>query len=355
MRRNASTIYAVAITLALATGFLLAFYFAWERSLTATVLCIIGLVLGVVFAPIVHELGHVVFAKSQNMECVYVKCFCFRVYKKDGKQRFALASPFSADQTQVLPKSGGNMQNRAIKYTLGGLIFSGIFAVVILSLGIAFQIVGVNAFLLWGSLPYVGYLFLLNVVPAEYAGGKTDMLVYCGIKTGADAEKTMLSAMQIHGELYAGKSFTEIDESYYFHLPQLCEEEPLFAVMLDLRYRYYLEKGDEERAVACLNRLAEIGEYLTGSEMEKISAELTYMHSIRGDLERAEASAKLCKDFLRGNTPTAKRVLIAYSKAVGKTDAVAILRQQAQDAMATERLLGVRKAENILLSRIETL
>ena len=94
-------------------------------------------------------------------------------------------------------------------------------------------------YILWGILPYTGYLFLLNVLPLEYPNGKTDIGVYVGIKKGEAAEKNMLSAMEIQGQLAEGKSFSEIDEMLYMDVPQLCEDEPMFAVMLDLRYRYY--------------------------------------------------------------------------------------------------------------------
>ena len=79
--------------------------------------------------------------------------------------------------------------------------------------------------------------------------------------------------MEIQGQLYEGKSFAEIDEGLYFNQPQLCEDEPLFAVMLDLRYRYYLEKGDMDNAAACLNRLVGLLDYMPYAEAEKIAAE----------------------------------------------------------------------------------
>ncbi|MFQ7079555.1 MAG: hypothetical protein ACLRSW_17405 [Christensenellaceae bacterium] len=71
----------------------------------------------------------------------------------------------------------------------------------------------------------------------------------------APAGKCLISAMEIHGKLAEGKSFSEIDEKFYFDLPQLPEDEPMYAIILDLRYRYYLERG-KGRAADCLNRLA---------------------------------------------------------------------------------------------------
>ena len=348
MKRKLTTIYAAGMTALLAAGFV----FAWQAGVEETIKCIVGLIYGFVLSPILHELGHVSFAQIANMDYVYVKFFCFKIYIKNGKKRLGFASPFAPDETQVLPKAGGNMQKRAILYTLGGLIYGGAFLLIILAGAILCTAVGKTSYLLWGMVPYAAYLFLLNLPPVEYASGKTDTLVYLGLKKGYAAEKTMLSAMEIQGQLYAGKSFAEIDEKFYFDVPQLCEDEPLFAVMLDLKYRYFLEKEEYDKAADCLNRLAQAQEYLPDFEVEKLAAELTYLHSLRGDLERAEESGKLCREYLQSNETAAKRVLAAYSKAFGKTDAIELLKAPAQACLEQERIKGVRKFEEILLARI---
>lgn len=353
MRKRLTTIYAVFCTLLLAVGFLLVFFFAWRAGIRETVSCVVGLALGFVFAPIAHELGHVAFARLANMECVYVKCFCFRVALKNGRKRFSFASPFGADETQVLPKSGGNMLNRAGAYALGGLICEGALTAAILALAIVFSCLENTSYLCFGILPYSAYLFILNALPVEYASGKTDALVYRGIKKGCDAEKCMLSAMEIQGQLSEGKSFSQIDERYYFDLPQLCEDEPLYAVLLDLRYRYYIEKDERERAADCLNRLVLSQTYLSERETEKIAAELVYMHSLNGERERAEECGRLCKSYLSEETATAKRILAAYALAFGDTERVKALLSQAESCLKKERSLGVRKFEEILLSRIK--
>jgi hypothetical protein len=179
------------------------------------------------------------------------------------------------------------------------------------------------------------------------------MAVYLGIKKGEDAETVMLSAMEIQGQLYAGKSFAQIDEDLYFKLPQLCEDEPLYALLLDLRYRYYLEKEDLQNAADSLNRLVQAQTYLTEIEVQKIAAELTYMHALNGDLERAEESGKLCRAYLQEETPAAKRILAAYSAAFGKNEAVEPLIQQAKSSLEKERIAGVKRFEEILISRIK--
>jgi hypothetical protein len=201
---------------------------------------------------------------------------------------------------------------------------------------------------------YTAYLFFLNLLPLEYPSGKTDALVYKGIKKGEDTERVMLAAMEIQGQVYAGKTFTEIDEPLYFNLPQLPEDEPLYAVILDLRYRYYLEKGELGRASDCLDRLASAQEYLPANELEKLAAELVYMHSLFANVKAAEENAKVCQAYLKSETATAKRVLAAWSAFNGKTEAVTILKEQAENLLDKELFKGIARWEKILLDRIQT-
>ena len=350
MKRKWSTIYAAFVTLLLATGFLLVFYFAQKNSVGAMIACLIGLFTGFVLAPIVHEIGHMLFACTQNMRVVYAKSFCFQICEQTGKRRFALASPFAPDQTQAIPKNGGDMQKRATAYTLGGLILGGLFFIIALILAIIF-----NEFFLWGILPYAGYLVLLNIAPCYYASGKTDMFVCIGLKKGYDAEKTMLSAMEIQGRLYAGERFSDIEKKWYFDLPQLAEDEPLYAVILDLRYRYYLDKGDILGASDCLNRLICAQAYLQSEEREKLAAELTYIYTLQNDRENAEESGKYARGFLQGDSATAKRVLLAFTLAFGgeeRKETVETLKKQAEIAIANERIKGVALLEQELVSRL---
>ena len=274
-KRTFATVYAVVCIGLLLAGLSLTVFFAWGLGLDHGIKALFSIVLSFLLAPTLHEFGHVLFASVCGMELEYVKFFCFKLVRRGGKLRFSFASPFAPDETQAVPKTGGNMRRRAAWYTLGGLIFSGAFLTCILTAAIICSAFEATKFVLWGIVPYAAYLFFLNLAPLEYPSGKTDALVYRGIQKGYDAEKNMLAAMEIQGNLYAGKSYTEIDESLYFNQPQLCEDQPLFAVMLDLRYRYYLEKGEYDNAADCLNRLANAQAYLSQEEVEKLAAELT--------------------------------------------------------------------------------
>ncbi len=353
MKRRLAIVYAITCMLLLVAGFVFLFFLAWKEGTQATVAALCGFVAGIVLAPVLHETGHIAFGRAVGMYCVYAKFFCFKYYRKQGKGKLSLASPFAPDETQMLPKRGGNMQSRARKYTLGGLFVGGAFLFLLLAGAIVCSCVGKTNYLLWGAVPNAAYLFLLNVAPFEYASGKTDALVARGIRKGYDGEKCMLAAMEIQGQLFEGKRFCEIDKSLYFDLPQLCEDEPLYAILLDLRYRYYLDVDDFDGAADSLNRLVAAEEYFSEAETQKVAAELVYMHAVGGDLQRAEESGKLCQAFLKSQTLAAKRILAAYSFAAGKAEEGEALLAQAEELLSTERILGVRKLEESLLSRIK--
>ncbi len=352
--RTRSTIWAIVCTFLLIVGEATAFFFAWKVGVWVAATEVALFLLGFIVAPIVHELGHIVMAKSQDMQIVYAKFSFLKIYEKAGEKRLGFASPFAADETQVIPKTGDNMQKRASLYTMGGLLFGGIYFAVAVgcALALTMTVGGYAAFALWGLAVYGGYLFLLNVLPLSYYDGKTDTAVYVGMKRGEAAEKTMLAAMQIQGQLFEGKSYGEIDENLYFDVPQLAEDQPLFVVMLDLRYRYYLDKGEFIKASDCLNRLAQASEYLTQAETEKIAAEFVYMHALNGDTERAEACVKGCTEYLQEETLAAKRILAAVSLLGGKMEAVELLKEQAKPLLEKEKIVGNRKFEENLLAKL---
>ncbi|MBQ9730226.1 MAG: hypothetical protein IJV80_05390 [Clostridia bacterium] len=240
MKRKLAPIYAWLLLFCFLGGQVLVFVLPFLKAQDFyALMSVIGFAVSCILTPTIHELGHILFAKSQNMSIAYAKFFIFRFHRKKGKLTFSLASPFEAEQTQALPNASGNMQKRVILYTVGGLIFSAIYLFIICAFCVAFfSAVPAISYFSLGVLPYAGYLFLLNVVPFEYASGKTDTAVALGLYNEKDAEKTMLSAMEIYGFLSEGKTYGEIDRDLYFNLPVLCEDEPIYAVMLDLRYRY---------------------------------------------------------------------------------------------------------------------
>ncbi len=350
--KNGSKIYAFGMLVLFLAGQVAVFGFAWQ-SLWNVFFTLVGLVFSLVFASTVHELGHLAFAKSAKMKLRYLKFFCFSVLSENGKKKFRFASPFSADSTQIVPVSGGDMKKRASKYVLGGLAFSLLFLLLLVGAFVATFFLGWNVYAVLGAIPYATYLLLLNGAPFEYPSGKTDMLVYLGIKRGEDAETVMLACMEAQGQLFEGKRYSEVDEACIFKLPQLPEDEPMYAMNLFLRYRYYLDKGDEDDAADILNRLALSADYLTDEEEQTLAVELLYMNSLFENQSEADECGKLCKTALQAELPESKRALAAYSAAFGEKESAKLLIGQARALLACSDVKGEQKSELVLLERLE--
>ncbi len=352
MKRKLTVLYASVLFLVLLGGIIAVFLFSYndtEKLVKATV----GFLLSFLLAPVCHEIGHAAFARLAKMKIVYLKCFCFRYRKEKGKGKLTLCSTFDADETQALPCSSENMKKRALLYSVGGLLTEGVFCVVIAVAAILCLVFGAPNFLLFAMLPYAVYLFLLNAVPLEYPSGKTDMRILLGIKKGEPAERTMLAVMEAQGDLYAGKSFAELDEKTLFSLPQLAEDGPLYAAVLDIKYRYFLEKEEYEKAQDCLQRLLSSEEYLTDGYYQTLKIELVYFSLLLGKDEPLKKMQETDEAFLRSDDYRAKRILALYAMLVGKTDEAEELIRQAKEALKGELTLGVKKFEEILLARIK--
>lgn len=347
-----SKFYTIAITLAFVLGEIGVFFAQGEDS-TGMAFALLGILLSFMLAPTVHELGHIIFAKSAKMQIQYVKFFCFCIQRIGGRYALKLVNPFLADQTQAVPIGRGDMKTRAQKYTIGGLIFSAIFTVVIVLLAIVLEIANAENALALGLLPYSAYLFLLNAVPFEYADGKTDCAVYVGIKRGLPMEESMLMAMQIQGGLTSGERYSSLPEEL-FDFPVVAEDEPMFIIAWDLKYRRALDCWDLEKAAYCLKKMAQAEGYFTNAEREKFAVELTYLHAVVGDFEKANASSKYCEDFLKSETATAKRVLATVAFCAGRLEDAEILRESGENLLSKLEFFGERELEESLLARINT-
>ncbi|MFQ9422867.1 MAG: hypothetical protein ACLR3U_02495, partial [Christensenellaceae bacterium] len=116
--------------------------------------------------------------------------------------------------------------------------------------------------------------------------------------------------------------------------------------------RYYLERGETERAADCLNRLASAQPYLSKNDFEQTAAELTYMHALNGDAERAEECAKLSREYLEREDATAKRILAAYASVKGEKGKALSLKERALGLLDKKGIEGVKRFEKILLERL---
>lgn len=352
MKGVAAKIYSWALLALFLAGSVAVLAFAWGN-LGDLVKAVCGIFLSVVFAPAFHELGHVAFGAAAGLKTVYCKFFCFAYLRKDGKGKIRFANPFADDETQVIPVQSGDMQNRFARYALGGLVLGGVYLALVLAGATLLSAFGRTNFLLWGMLPYALYLVAFNAVPAEYPSGKTDMLVYRGLKKGYDSERAMAAALETQALLYEGKRFADMQKSDLFGLPVLPDDDPVKALLVELQYRFLLETEDYAGAYDVLNRWVDMQEYLSAQSYDSLAIELAYFDLLHGSLDGLSDAKEVLGDGLGGSAAGYRALALDAFSRGAQPDMQAFL-EKARAQLAKEEIAGLKKHEEILLSRMET-
>ncbi|MCD8308310.1 MAG: hypothetical protein LUD19_00530 [Clostridia bacterium] len=230
------TVISAAAALAFAAGTSVSIYF--ESGLWYLIAYI---VLCLIFFPLsgyLHELGHAIFGAASGMKVGFIK-----------------TNMFSTSACTVSPKRGGNIKKRLITTCSGGLVIN---FILLLWGVIALCIPAVNNLFSF-TAPASVYLFILNAIPAEYASGKTDMLVIKEAVKNEPTAQVLTAILDIQGELATGTNLADIAEERLINLPQLPDDDYNFAMLTSLRRDYYLAKGDRQTADIYYLRLRDLG------------------------------------------------------------------------------------------------
>lgn len=206
------------------------------------------LFLSVLFSDFAHEGAH------------YLVGLCCRMGVTMPKIRL-----FRPSSLTVCPKGAKHMKVRMIATAAAGLFIN--LACVAVG-AIALFIPQVPAFLCVLA-PYSFYTFAVNVAPFEYDGGKTDGLVIWELISGSDSAKVMLVVLKIQGMMQSGVKLADIPEEMLFDLPQLPEDDINFIILTQLRYEYFLERGNDSEAYKYFMRYKELIKYLPSEYKEK--------------------------------------------------------------------------------------
>ncbi|MBO5327809.1 MAG: hypothetical protein J6B04_01395 [Clostridia bacterium] len=200
-------------------------------------LCALCLFLSYIF----HELGHVLFGAITKMGV-----------------KLKSVSPFSsAFSCSVNPKTDKNIKPRYLITVIGGLLVN-LLLIVVGATGLIFSA------LIWVSpfLPASFYVFILNLLPLEYASGKTDGLIALELIKNEDSAKVLLVLLTVQGKLNCGIPLKNISENLLLNLPQLPEDDYNFIVLTQLRAEYYAATGDSEKYEKYRQRYEQLKEYL---------------------------------------------------------------------------------------------
>lgn len=204
-------------------------------------LYIISLFIGAFVDVLVHEGAHLL-----------VGAIC-RMGMKAPKIRL-----FRSSSVDVYPTGAKGIKGRMIATSLAGCFFD----LLLVALGAIALLVPSVSVIFATVLPYAFYSFALNIAPLEYASGKTDGLVAWELITDKPTAQVMLAVLKVQGLVHSGVLLADVDEGLLLDVPQLPEDDINFIIITQLRYEYYLAKGNDSEAYKYFARYQELIQYL---------------------------------------------------------------------------------------------
>ena len=278
-------------------------------------LLVVGAFVGLFVSTLFHELGHLLGAKSKKFAFSSITIWFFKWYKKGKIIKFCFTIPLGeAGYTEVIPTKSENVGKDYSHVVKSGLICS-LIPVVLGVIPLFLTMLPQWVYCMWVMcLPIGAYSFLDNAIPMIYEGERNDGCLLKMLKNDDDSAKVFVNLLKIQAEIFNGKTPSEIDEDYYFNLPQLREDDLLFARLLNARYNYYLDKGDYENAKNVTERLLSLEEYLPSHYMTEIKSDALY-NACTFDFNEEKAddlTYELEKYLNKVNTPTTIRIKLSY-------------------------------------------
>lgn len=328
MKKKTSIINGV-LTLVVTMGLLcMSAYFATKLGgtnlLVAICLFVAGAIIFGLLNAFLHEVGHLLAGKLNNFEFISLTVWFFSWKSVKGKIKFNFSwLGEEAGSTEMVSRSTENLEIRFKKLTAGGIIFSFVLMVLGILPIIFMQYIPYELFcLLSMCLPLSAYYFFGNALPTVTDGFRNDGAVLLGLNRKDDVSRVTLSLLSIQSELLNGKTPCQIDEKYYFDLPQLPEDDINFIMLLNARYSYYLDGEDYENAKKTSNRLMGLLDYMPKSMGVIIKADALYKAcTFDFNEEKADELMYECEKYLNSvNTATNVTIKLAYMLNVVKEE-----------------------------------
>lgn len=208
---------------------------------------IVSIILGVFVEDIIHEGAHFL-----------VGAIC-RMGVKVPKIRL-----FKSSSVEMCPKGVKGMKARLISTVIAGLVFD----LMLVALGIIALAAPSVPVIVGFASPYALYSLIINAVPLEYGEGKTDGLVALEVIKNEPTAQVMLNILKIQGLMRSGTFLKDIDEGLFLDVPQLPEDDINFIILTQLRYEYYLAKGNDSEAYKYFMRYQQLIDYLPSAYKE---------------------------------------------------------------------------------------
>lgn len=183
-----------------------------------------AMIVALPFSSLMHELGHMLAGAICKIKVI---------------PKFKL---FGNSYCEISPKGDKRLKARVYFTVKGGVIMNFLlFAVGIAGLQFGASWLGV-------LMPACAYLLILNDLPAEFADGKNDGMIFSDLLNETDEGRVLFAVLKAQAQLNGGKGIEELDENLLFDLPVIREDNPAFIALCELRCGYLKAKGDNGQA-----------------------------------------------------------------------------------------------------------
>ncbi len=327
MKRRTNIINNI-LALALTMGALLAvlmicnYNYSYENETFQIVgFLLLGAIIAGFIVAVSHELGHLLAGKRNGFKFQTIAIWFFKWTKVGKRTVFSFTLPLEeAGYTEMFPTASENMAKRYAKMTRGG-IYGPLVLMLIGAVALFFPKIPLILFSVWSMLLPLGAYYLFgNLLPTSSYGVYNDGAVLYSLKKQDDIALVTTALLIFQAEMYNGKTPSEIDENLLFDLPQLPEDQPVYAMLLDARYNYYLDKEDYENAKLVSLRLASILDYMP-KHIKFIAQTNALYNACTFDFNEEKADDlmyELEKFLNRVNTTLTVRAKLAYLVYVAK-------------------------------------
>lgn len=317
---------------------------------------VLGLILVSFLQTFFHELGHLFFGKLNGFVLISFRVWFVKFYRRKNKIKTCFSKlNDAAGATEMVAKNSNNLLKRFKSMTFGGLLFS--FLSMLLGLiAIFVDMPYWLACIIILFLPVGCYSVLGNLLTIEEYGYKNDGATLLGLKKQDDNSKIIVGLLNIQSQLFNGKTPSEIDQNFYFDLPQLPEDNSNFLSLLIFRYYYYLDKGDYAEALKIIQRLLTLEMYMTKDMQMGVKTEALYMYSAHfRDEQKVDDLMYELEDYLnKNNTASVVRAKLAYILFIGEENAdVNLFYKKGIKEAKKCPILGLKNFEIKLLDKLK--
>jgi hypothetical protein len=294
---------------------------------------LIGVVVHYILSTVLHELGHIIVAKSRNCEIVEWSILGLGYSKLTKKLTYSIKS--YAGNVSFISKNPDRAESDLLAVSISGIVATLIYLATCIVLGLV--IFNFYSFSIMLSASYItAYMLVINTIAIN---NDTDGAVFFGLKKGKIEYRATENLAKIISWLYNGKTPAEISKGLFLYKDGLNGQAVEYYLMLS-----YIEKKEYALAydIAC--------EYSQDYPSQFLPEKL-YLALLMKNNAVVEEIGETALEVLNPNSVTYFRISALYRRYKGELDWAEICEKSALKANKEQFIKGLNRLEEKLINQ----